>query len=183
MKFRPDKFYARRGKNFPKGLPYAGQSVRVPGRHADRGPVHLLLLRPHVRQQHRSGTQQSTCQPLGGEDEAEEDAQRSSADILSRTRGQMTAAKAIEAKIVAGGLKFDPGRVVMTPGAIELLANNNALVSEYLVRHITGDWGYMKLDPHDNRANESALKTGARILSAYEFDAHQGQVLDYHRRG
>lgn len=23
MKFRPDKFYARRGKNFPKGLPYA----------------------------------------------------------------------------------------------------------------------------------------------------------------
>ena len=82
----------------------------------------------------------------------------------------MTAAKAIEAKIVAGGLKFDPGRVVMTPGAIELLANNNALVSEYLVRHITGDWGYMKLDPHDNRANESALKTGARIFSAYEFD-------------
>lgn len=23
MKFRPDKFYARRGRNFPKGLPYA----------------------------------------------------------------------------------------------------------------------------------------------------------------
>ena len=54
----------------------------------------------------------------------------------------------------------------MTPGAIHALANNNALVSEYLVRHISGDWGRL-IDKHDIKANESALKTGLLIMSSY----------------
>ena len=72
----------------------------------------------------------------------------------------------IRAALVAAPPKFDPGRVVMTPGAIEVLANNNALVSTYLVRHVTGDWG--DLEPCDKRANDSDLKVGRRVLSAYK---------------
>jgi hypothetical protein len=72
----------------------------------------------------------------------------------------------IYAKLMSAGPKFRPGRVVMTPGAIELLANNNALVSDYLVRHVTGDWG--DLDESDKRANDSDLKRGMRLLSAYK---------------
>ena len=60
---------------------------------------------------------------------------------------------------------FDPGRVVMTPGAITAIANNNALPSAYLVRHVTGDWG--KLDAVDQAENRKSLKTGLRILSSY----------------
>jgi hypothetical protein len=60
---------------------------------------------------------------------------------------------------------FDPGQIVMTPGAIELLANNNALVSTYVVRHVTGDWG--DLDNGDAAQNNAALRSGARIFSAY----------------
>ena len=67
---------------------------------------------------------------------------------------------------MAAGPKFDPGRVVMTPGAIEVLANNNALVSDYLVRHVTGDWG--DLDESDKRLNDRDLKRGMRLLSAYK---------------
>jgi hypothetical protein len=75
------------------------------------------------------------------------------------------AAQAIAAKLTAGVPKFDPGRMVMTPGAVSVLANNNALVSEYLIRHITGDWG--KLDLVDCQSNNVALKDGTRLLSSY----------------
>jgi hypothetical protein len=34
-----------------------------------------------------------------------------------------------------------------------------------LVRHISGDWG--DVDKHDWKVNEDAVKSGARILSAY----------------
>jgi hypothetical protein len=73
---------------------------------------------------------------------------------------------AIKAKLVAVPPKFEPGRIVMTPGAIEVLANNNALVSEYLVRHVTGDWGDMT--PNDKACNEGALKDSRRLFSAYK---------------
>ena len=76
-----------------------------------------------------------------------------------------TGAKALEAKLRAAGVKFDPGRMVMTPGAVEVLANNNELVSKYLTRHISGDWG--ELDESDRRANDAALRNGTRLLSNY----------------
>ena len=41
-----------------------------------------------------------------------------------------------------------------------------SLIAELLTRHAKGDWG--DLDAHDQRENERALTTGARILSAYE---------------
>jgi hypothetical protein len=73
--------------------------------------------------------------------------------------------QAIKGALAASPPKFHPGKVVMTPGAVEVLANNNQLVSSYLVRHAAGDWG--KLDESDRRSNDSALRTGLRILSSY----------------
>ena len=62
--------------------------------------------------------------------------------------------------------RFDPGRIVMTPGAIEALANSNELVSRYLLWHVTGNWGDMT--PNDKACNEGALKDGRRLFSAYK---------------
>jgi hypothetical protein len=73
--------------------------------------------------------------------------------------------QSIREKLAAKPPRFDPGQIVMTPGAIEVMANNNALVSEYLTRHVTGDWG--DVPPEDARANERDLKAGRRLLSAY----------------
>lgn len=38
-------------------------------------------------------------------------------------------------------------------------------VTSLIARHVNGDWG--DVDKHDARENEKALKTGARIVSAY----------------
>jgi hypothetical protein len=57
------------------------------------------------------------------------------------------------------------GRVVATPGALNLLMDSGANAFEYLARHATGDWG--ELCSFDRRQNERALRTGERILSAY----------------
>jgi len=81
--------------------------------------------------------------------------------------------QAISDKLAATAPRFDPGQIVMTPGAIEALANHNALVSEYLLRHVSGDWG--KLDAVDERANNGALKTGLRLLSCYPLP--KGQTI------
>jgi len=51
--------------------------------------------------------------------------------------------------------------VVMTPGAAALEVD----FSPYLARHTQGDWG--ELDHFDKQQNETAVKAGYRILSAY----------------
>jgi hypothetical protein len=63
-------------------------------------------------------------------------------------------------------IRFNPGQIVMTPGAIDALAEAGHTPGEFLRKHITGDWG--SLDASDTKANESALKTGLRLLSSYE---------------
>ncbi len=62
-------------------------------------------------------------------------------------------------------MRFPPGHVVATPAALELLGRYGKAPSEYLDRHLAGDWG--DLDAHDWRENERALRTGARLFSAY----------------
>ncbi len=62
-------------------------------------------------------------------------------------------------------MKFEPGTIVATPGALALLARYGKAPREYLDRHLAGDWG--DLDAHDKRENERALRTGARLFSAY----------------
>lgn len=58
---------------------------------------------------------------------------------------------------------FPLGRVVATPGALDVLAPEEPLI--LLSRHLSGDWG--EVDTHDRRANNRALKEGTRLLSAY----------------
>ena len=59
---------------------------------------------------------------------------------------------------------FASGQVVATPGAIQDF--DPELIAQLLRRHLAGDWG--ELDAHDIQANNQALRTGARLLSAYE---------------
>jgi hypothetical protein len=59
--------------------------------------------------------------------------------------------------------KFLLGRVVATPNALNAIPNAEILAA--LSRHVRGDWG--TLDAEDREANESSLKQGGRLLSAY----------------
>lgn len=61
-------------------------------------------------------------------------------------------------------IKFQPGTIVATMGAIEIATNEQ--IHELLTRHLSGDWG--DVDPEDAKANESALKHDLRILSSYK---------------
>ena len=61
--------------------------------------------------------------------------------------------------------KFSLGRVVATPGALNALEESGESPGVLLNRHSQNDWG--DLCEEDKMANESALKNGARILSAY----------------
>ena len=62
-------------------------------------------------------------------------------------------------------VKFHPGRVVATPGALEALERNSISGAQLLKRHLQGDWGV--LTEEDQQANEDALLSGARIFSSY----------------
>ena len=62
--------------------------------------------------------------------------------------------------------KFALGRCVATPAALKLLAELNLSPIELLVRHHCLDNGC--LDAGDIEANVQALKSGARLFSAFE---------------
>ena len=60
---------------------------------------------------------------------------------------------------------FSLGKVVATPGALSALVANETCPSALIARHLTGDWG--ELDEEDIEANNKAVASGERILSAY----------------
>ena len=62
-------------------------------------------------------------------------------------------------------IRFDLGQTVATPGALEALQRNNSTGLEYLKRHASGDWGIVC--DEDKQANNEAVRSGARLLSAY----------------
>lgn len=62
-------------------------------------------------------------------------------------------------------MKFEPGRIVSTPGALRAMEEAGENPASFLARHLEGDWG--ELDAEDIRENESALANGFRLLSAY----------------
>lgn len=64
---------------------------------------------------------------------------------------------------------FTIGRLLATPGAIELLAERGLSPFEFVSRHRQGDWG--DLDEEDVQANCAALTHGSRLLSSYRLDA------------
>jgi hypothetical protein len=57
------------------------------------------------------------------------------------------------------------GRIVATPGALEVLSEAGEDPLSYLSRHSSDDWG--DLDEEDRRENERSLRNGWRILSSY----------------
>jgi hypothetical protein len=62
-------------------------------------------------------------------------------------------------------VKFDPGRILATPGALDAIASSGDDPLDFLFRHLDGDWG--DLSPEDIRENELSLQHGWRLLSAY----------------
>ena len=60
---------------------------------------------------------------------------------------------------------FCPGRIVATPGALALLERVQKSRSEFLSRHLRGEWGELCQD--DKTENELSLKHGFRLLSSY----------------
>jgi len=67
------------------------------------------------------------------------------------------------------GIKFSPGSIVATPGALAALEASGDDLMAYLVRHIAGDWG--EVDEQDRRENELSLVRGFRLLSAYTLNS------------
>lgn len=65
---------------------------------------------------------------------------------------------------------FHPGQCVVTASLFHAIREQGqedmVTLMPYLDRHVTGDWG--EVDAHDQRVNADALKTGARIMSAYD---------------
>jgi hypothetical protein len=64
---------------------------------------------------------------------------------------------------------FPLGHVVMTPGAAALGVD----FTPYLARHAQGEWG--ELDYFDRRQNDTAVRQGYRILSAYNVPLPDGE--------
>ncbi len=71
---------------------------------------------------------------------------------------------------------FPLGRLVATPGAIELLRSaGEDLLPALLERHRSGDWG--DVPPEDARENEFSLSHGFRIVSSYRVAGERVWVI------
>ena len=68
-----------------------------------------------------------------------------------------------------GAPLFLLGRVVATPGALDLLAATTTDPAVLLSRHVTGDWG--EVPPEDAKENELSVREGFRIVSSYPVGA------------
>ena len=62
-----------------------------------------------------------------------------------------------------GPVRFELGRVVATPGALDLIDHEGCLL--LLRRHAGGDWG--DLGGFDRWQNDRALRDGERLFSSY----------------
>lgn len=60
---------------------------------------------------------------------------------------------------------FELGRVVATPGALDLLEAHGQTLQQMLARHSTGDWG--ALCEEDAQMNVTGVQYGFRIMSVY----------------
>lgn len=65
---------------------------------------------------------------------------------------------------------FPLGKLVATPGAIELLIHHELSPFDFVTRHWQGDWG--DLDAEDLEANQAALRYGSRLFSSYRIGDH-----------
>jgi len=60
---------------------------------------------------------------------------------------------------------FHPGRLLVTPDALEKLRANRVPVISVMLRHIAGDWGIVSDD--DKVQNDLSIAAGLRLLSIY----------------
>jgi hypothetical protein len=70
----------------------------------------------------------------------------------------------MQKELIPGQISFNLGRTLITSAANSAL--NLADVTRAMNRHLSGDWG--ELCPEDIHSNNSAVKNGLRILSAYK---------------
>ncbi|CAJ9799586.1 hypothetical protein [Burkholderia pseudomallei] len=63
------------------------------------------------------------------------------------------------------GPRFKLGRILATPGALQVIADARVSIVDLLIRHMSGDWG--ELPDSDRQQNDAAITTGQRILSSY----------------
>lgn len=63
-------------------------------------------------------------------------------------------------------LPIELGMIVSTPSALDVCSLDR--ITSCLALHATGDWGC--IDAEDAQANNEALSSGERILSAYPID-------------
>ena len=66
-------------------------------------------------------------------------------------------------------MKFHPGQVVATPGALALIEQRRFDLLQLLTRHVHGDWG--DCHPDDAVLNQQALVDGSRLMSVYRLVA------------
>jgi len=64
---------------------------------------------------------------------------------------------------------FDLGQLVATPGALTALEKSGQSPTEFLQRHVKGDWG--ELSGADWKENQLSVEKGFRILSSYKTHA------------
>jgi len=62
--------------------------------------------------------------------------------------------------------KFQPGRIVATPGALEVIRASGQRPEDFIGAHLEGYWGG-ELCEEDRLLNDEALIEGSRLLSAY----------------
>lgn len=73
------------------------------------------------------------------------------------------------------------GRVVATPGFMEVAQRTGTPITELLSRHMSKDWG--EVSKEDWILNDEALKSGERLLSAYKLkDGTKVWVITEHDR-
>ena len=68
------------------------------------------------------------------------------------------------------------GRIVATPGALELLRRTATNPEVLLMRHVTGDWG--DIGAEDARENDLSLQAGFRLMSVYQLPLVATAVAD-----
>lgn len=79
--------------------------------------------------------------------------------------------------VTVPGPKFNPGKVVATPGAIAIAEEYNSdptgksLLATLVHKHVRGNWG--SCCKEDREANDDALKDGGRVMSVFESDDHE----------
>ena len=62
-------------------------------------------------------------------------------------------------------MRFQPGILTATPGALAALEDAQQSPMEFVQRHLNGDWG--EVDKKDAAENELSVRLHFRILSAY----------------